>query len=279
MAKIQKGDKSGRPQTNGVVSKNKMIVYRYIDKSTNIIKYIGIVYGKNRTLRQRVYEHKKHDEWVSDVEWKIEYIYNPNGTRTDAEHLEAHLIALYKTYNWYNKAKRDWGISNYLPKEFNWQVYKEKKFKQRDTTKQEKKLQKLRALTKSYQEEKKYTNLALGIKKCLLENNFKQCCVRDYVRVRLHINLEDAVKLKEYMFKDIGKTKYNNLVADIIDVSKSSDYDGFNNVEFVVYKGITKNIDDSVGQLYRFKEIYLKRVRETFKDDSEYNKYIAQETV
>lgn len=34
-------------------------VYRYTDLSDNIIKYIGIVWGKNRTLKQRLIEHKK----------------------------------------------------------------------------------------------------------------------------------------------------------------------------------------------------------------------------
>ncbi len=34
-------------------------VYRYIDMRDNLIKYVGIVYGENRTLEQRHKEHLK----------------------------------------------------------------------------------------------------------------------------------------------------------------------------------------------------------------------------
>ena len=37
-------------------------VYRYTDLADNIIKYVGIVYGENRTLKQRIYEHFRDDE-------------------------------------------------------------------------------------------------------------------------------------------------------------------------------------------------------------------------
>ena len=36
-------------------------IYRYIDMRDNFIKYVGIVYGENRTLEQRHKEHLKKD--------------------------------------------------------------------------------------------------------------------------------------------------------------------------------------------------------------------------
>ena len=33
------------------------VVYRYIDLNDNQIKYVGIVWSGNRTLKQRVEEH------------------------------------------------------------------------------------------------------------------------------------------------------------------------------------------------------------------------------
>ena len=75
-------------------------VYRYTDLEDLLIKYVGIVYGETRTLQQRLNEHKNNDAWCKNKNWRIEYFYV--NTRTDAECLEAHFIALYKTYNYYN---------------------------------------------------------------------------------------------------------------------------------------------------------------------------------
>ena len=98
-------------------------VYRYTDLADNIIKYVGIVYGENRTLKQRVYEHFRDDEWCEGKQWKIEYINVKN--RTDAEHFESHFIAIFKTYQYYNDAKSNWGESDYLPTEVDWIEYKQ----------------------------------------------------------------------------------------------------------------------------------------------------------
>lgn len=98
-------------------------IYRYIDKSDNIIKYVGIVYGQNRSLTQRIKEHSKED-WVKESEWEIQYIEENIASRTDAEYFESHYISLYGTYNYFNKSKAKWGLSNYLPnRENDWKSY------------------------------------------------------------------------------------------------------------------------------------------------------------
>lgn len=97
-------------------------VYRYIDLNDKKIKYVGIVWSENRTLSQRLNEHLKSDNWCNN-NYKIEYLKVAN--RTEAESLESHFIALYKTYKFYNNAKADWGINSFVPdmendwKEFN----------------------------------------------------------------------------------------------------------------------------------------------------------------
>lgn len=88
-------------------------IYRYTDKEDGIIKYVGIIWGKTRTLTQRVNEHKR-DDWHKGKNWKIETLEIENLSHTDAEYMEAHYIALYGTWKWYNKAKTGWGISRFI---------------------------------------------------------------------------------------------------------------------------------------------------------------------
>ena len=84
--------------------KNEPIyVYRYTDLTDNIIKYVGIVWSKNRTLEQRIKEHYLYDEWCNGKQWKVEYLEIDN--KTDCEGLEGHFISLYETNKWYNKGK------------------------------------------------------------------------------------------------------------------------------------------------------------------------------
>lgn len=79
-------------------------VYRYLDRSDNV-KYVGIVHGDTlEDLRRRLLQHKNEPEFRPS--WRIEYI--PGLTRTDAEILEAHFIAL-NCDSCINKAKRAWG--------------------------------------------------------------------------------------------------------------------------------------------------------------------------
>lgn len=94
-------------------------IYRYIDNSDNQIKYIG---RSKRKLDCRIHEHENLDNWVRNKDWKIEYIEVPNQAYSEA--LEAHFIALYHTYDWYNIAKKDWGIiQDFLKYQFKWKLY------------------------------------------------------------------------------------------------------------------------------------------------------------
>ena len=98
-------------------------VYRYTDKADGIIKYVGIVWSETRSLLQRIAEHSKYDAWCKGKEWKIEYISENIHSRTDAEYMEAHFVSLFRTGNWYNTAKADWGVSRFIPIHDNWQLF------------------------------------------------------------------------------------------------------------------------------------------------------------
>ena len=104
-------------------------VYRYTDLKDNKIKYVGIVWSENRTLSQRLNEHLKLDDWCNN-NYKIEYLEVAN--RTEAESLESHFIALYKTYKFYNNAKADWGINSFIPDmEDDWKEFDSKNLNNR----------------------------------------------------------------------------------------------------------------------------------------------------
>ena len=101
-------------------------IYRYTDLTDGIIKYVGIVYSENRSLSQRINEHKR-DYWYSDA-FKVEYIAFEDISKSDLNALEGHYICVYKTYKWFNESKNDWGESKlaslysnewieYIPKE------------------------------------------------------------------------------------------------------------------------------------------------------------------
>lgn len=97
-------------------------VYRFIDLEDSTVKYIGIVFGENRTLKQRTYEHVHYDEWCKNASWKVEYV--EVNSRTDAESLESHFIALYNTGDFHNKYKANWGINSFLiDTPFQWKEY------------------------------------------------------------------------------------------------------------------------------------------------------------
>jgi predicted GIY-YIG superfamily endonuclease len=95
------------------------IVYCYIDLKDDLIKYVGLT---SRQLAQRIKEHKENEAWVSSSSWKI--LYFTVNTKSESEAWESHLIALYKTYEYYNTAKKDWGLidlfRNKIPQ---WKVY------------------------------------------------------------------------------------------------------------------------------------------------------------
>jgi hypothetical protein len=94
---------------------NEYCVYRYIDMSDGTIKYVGIVC--NGTVANRHKAHSK-EEWYVDGQYLVEYIVVNN--RSEAEAIESHLISLYGTDQYYNKAKTGWGINALLPTEFDW---------------------------------------------------------------------------------------------------------------------------------------------------------------
>lgn len=98
-------------------------VYRYTDLEDGIIKYVGIVWSENRTLKQRVKEHATNDDWCKNKSWLIEFIEENINSRTDAEYFEAHYISLYETDKWFNQKKSGWGKSSFLPERKDWKVY------------------------------------------------------------------------------------------------------------------------------------------------------------
>lgn len=54
--------------------------------------------------------------------FRVDYIEVNN--RTDAEFLESHFIAYYKTFKYFNIAKKNWGESDVYPKgKYKWKVY------------------------------------------------------------------------------------------------------------------------------------------------------------
>lgn len=102
------------------------VVYRYIDLNDNEIKYVGIVWSGNRTLKQRVEEHYKNDSWCDKGHWRIEYVLRDVNTRTDAEYLEAHYTNKFRNPNgeWFGKTKLNWGESEIIDdSNDNWEVY------------------------------------------------------------------------------------------------------------------------------------------------------------
>lgn len=99
-------------------------VYRYTDLNDGIIKYIGIVWSGNRTLKERIKEHKLNDSWCKNGKWKIEYLDEEINTRNEAEALESHLIALYNTWQYFNKSKKTHGINKYIPEmDYKWKIF------------------------------------------------------------------------------------------------------------------------------------------------------------
>lgn len=99
------------------------LVYRYVDLLDDIIKYIGIVWGENSTLENRIRQHSKEDKFKGK-NWKIEVLNVQVNSRTDAECYESHYIALYRTYNYLNVAKKKFGLCSFLPdRENEWVEY------------------------------------------------------------------------------------------------------------------------------------------------------------
>lgn len=100
-------------------------VYKYTDKSDGLVKYVGIVCREgNDALKKRIKEHFNMDEWASSHNWNVHYI--EVKTKGDAHALEGHFIAFYRSYEWFNKAKSDYGLLSFVNSEnFEWKEFKQ----------------------------------------------------------------------------------------------------------------------------------------------------------
>lgn len=100
-------------------------VYKYTDKTDGIVKYVGIVcrQGDNALLK-RLKEHSATDNWAISHNWKVEYL--EVKTKGDAHALEGHFIAFYKSYEWFNKAKSDYGLLSFVDgNTFEWKEFEQ----------------------------------------------------------------------------------------------------------------------------------------------------------
>lgn len=111
---------------------SKYIVYRYIDKTDNVIKYVGISHKDG--FKGRIYSHQSQDTWKHEGAWKIEFFECEN--KSEAEAFESHLISLYGTDKYYNKMKAGWGLNQYLPDiEDRWTIAEDSCFTDVETVK------------------------------------------------------------------------------------------------------------------------------------------------
>lgn len=90
---------------------NNPKVYKYTNKKTNEIDYIGIVWSADRELKKRIKEHSKYDDMGLD---RYEVHYFNVETKADAEVWEGHLITYYGTQARLNKSKANWGLCTFL---------------------------------------------------------------------------------------------------------------------------------------------------------------------
>ncbi len=101
------------------------IVYRYTDINDEKIKYVGIVWSGNRTLKQRDEEHRANDEWCKCGKWRVEYLKKEVNNRTDAEALESHYISKFGTDQFFNTRKAGWGTSEIInDSDDEWALYR-----------------------------------------------------------------------------------------------------------------------------------------------------------
>lgn len=111
----QKQDLRFTKNNKNIIVKPKNIqnpkVYKYINKNTLMVDYIGIIWGKNRKLNRRIFEHSKQDNMLLK-DYDV-YYFNVN-TRFDAEVWEGHLITYYGTQERLNKSKANWGLCTFL---------------------------------------------------------------------------------------------------------------------------------------------------------------------
>lgn len=99
-------------------------VYRYTDADDGIVKYIGISKNKE-TLINRIRSHK-NDSVGTTISNPIVEILEVR-TLCDAHALEGHFISEYRTGDYLNSAKIDWGICTFAPLslDLNWMDFDE----------------------------------------------------------------------------------------------------------------------------------------------------------
>ena len=108
----------GRSKEKSLKIKNKIVrtpqnpkVYKYINKNTQEVDYVGIVWSKNRELYKRIHEHSKYDKMHLN---NYEVYYFEVKTKADSEIWEGHLISYYGSQNRLNKHKSKWGLCTFL---------------------------------------------------------------------------------------------------------------------------------------------------------------------
>ena len=99
-------------------------VYRYIDLADDTIKYVGVVWGKTRTLEDRIKEHSK-EKWCKVRKWRIEYIVDEIETQAEAEAYETHYINLWNTGKYFNVRQVGRGTNKFLQERNDWTEYKD----------------------------------------------------------------------------------------------------------------------------------------------------------
>ncbi len=99
-----------------LIIKKGYCVYRYVDASDGIVKYIGIT----KDLYRRSRQHEK--DKLAGKNWEINFI--DGLTETEAKILESHFISKYDTGKYYNKAKTLDGMARFLDiPETQWRYY------------------------------------------------------------------------------------------------------------------------------------------------------------
>ncbi len=226
-------------------------VYRYIDKKDGIIKYIGIVWGKNRTLEQRIKEHEKYDSWCKNKEWNIEFITENINSRTDAEYFEAHYISLFNTDKWYNVKKAGWGISEYLPNRNDW----------KKIINNEEIIKKLKEQVLILQNELNENKKKLEEK---INNNKRTCffCGYKMDKEQMERCLYDSMKIhlkqnQDYTIDEII-TLYKNHVFNINFISIATDHNG----KLVCKKQLFKNRFGAL--IYRCNRVKIDKSKESY---------------
>lgn len=189
-------------------------VYKYIDKEDNIVKYVGIT----KDLDARIKSHKL-DDWVKKSDYKIQYI--ELNIRADCEYLEGCFISYYKTYNYYNKAKKEWGEGELFdPTKYIWMDYvseKDKKLNElNDTRRRINSIQNL-INEKVYELEEleiKKSDLQKKIEEVKQYNDILNCGIEKYYLFeKFPFNVNDIILFYKIFPYDY-ETKFNSVLTD-----------------------------------------------------------------